>query len=37
VPLVVGGKLIGAIGLSGDLSENDGLCATAGANAVKAP
>lgn len=37
VPLIVGGKLIGAIGLSGDLSENDGACATAGANAVKAP
>ncbi len=29
-----GGKLIGAMGLSGDLSENDGKCAAAGAAAV---
>jgi glc operon protein GlcG len=36
LPLVVGGKLIGAIGLSGDLSENDGKCAAAGASAVTA-
>jgi uncharacterized protein GlcG (DUF336 family) len=35
LPIVVGGKLIGAIGLSGDLSENDGKCATAGVAAVK--
>ncbi len=31
LPLMSGGKLIGAIGLSGDLSENDGKCAAAGA------
>ena len=31
LPLVVDGKLVGAIGLSGDLSENDGKCAAAGA------
>jgi glc operon protein GlcG len=35
VPLIVDGKLIGAIGLSGDLSENDGKCAKAGADAIK--
>jgi len=35
LPLFQGGKLIGAIGLSGDLSENDGKCAAAGAAAVK--
>ncbi len=34
LPLLVGGKLVGAIGLSGDLSENDGKCAAAGAAAV---
>ncbi len=34
VPLMMDGKLIGAIGLSGDASENDGKCATAGANAI---
>ena len=37
VPLEVGGKLIGAIGVSGGQSNEDGQCATAGANAVKAP
>ena len=35
VPLEVGGKLIGAIGLSGGQSNEDGQCATAGANALK--
>jgi glc operon protein GlcG len=34
VPLIVGGKLIGAIGVSGDLSEHDGQCANAGATAL---
>ena len=34
VPIVVDGKLIGAIGVSGDLAENDGKCAAAGAAAV---
>ena len=34
VPLLVGGKLIGAIGVSGDLSEHDGQCANAGATAL---
>jgi glc operon protein GlcG len=35
LPLIQGGKLIGAIGLSGNLSENDGKCAAAGAAALK--
>jgi len=35
LPIVVGGKLVGAIGLSGDLSENDGKCAAAGVAAVR--
>jgi uncharacterized protein GlcG (DUF336 family) len=37
VPLIVEGKIIGAIGLSGDLSEHDGQCAAAGAAALKQP
>ena len=36
-PIVVDGKLIGAIGLSGDLSEHDAQCAQAGVNALKTP
>ena len=35
VPLMMGGKLVGAIGVSGDLSEHDGQCATAAAAALK--
>ena len=35
VPLERDGKLIGAIGLSGAQSNEDGQCATAGANAIK--
>ena len=34
IPLLVNGKLVGAIGLSGDLSSNDGKCAKAGAEAL---
>jgi uncharacterized protein GlcG (DUF336 family) len=34
VPLEMGGKLIGAIGLSGGQSDQDGQCAKAGANAI---
>ncbi|MFL5309615.1 MAG: GlcG/HbpS family heme-binding protein [Myxococcales bacterium] len=34
VPLLVDGKLVGALGVSGDLAENDGKCAAAGAAAV---
>jgi glc operon protein GlcG len=37
VPLEMGGKIVGAIGLSGGQSEQDGQCATAGANAIKTP
>ena len=35
VPLVVAGKIVGAIGCSGGTSQQDGVCATAGANAIK--
>ena len=35
VPLMVAGKLVGAIGVSGDLSEHDGQCAVAAAAALK--
>ena len=37
VPLVVDGKIIGAIGLSGDSSDHDGQCARAGADAIQNP
>ena len=35
LPLVVGGKIVGAIGMSGGTSQQDGQCAQAGAAAVK--
>ncbi len=35
VPLISQGKIIGAIGVSGDTSEHDGQCATAGAGTIK--
>lgn len=35
IPLVEGGKIVGAIGASGGSSDQDGLCAQAGANAIK--
>jgi len=35
LPIIVEGKLIGAIGLSGDVSEHDGQCAAAGVGALK--
>jgi glc operon protein GlcG len=35
VPIIVDGKLVGAIGLSGDASEHDGQCAAAGVSALK--
>jgi uncharacterized protein GlcG (DUF336 family) len=34
VPITVDGKIIGALGLSGDLSSNDGKCAQAGLDAL---
>jgi len=37
VPLIVDGKIIGAIGLSGDTSEHDAQCAKAGAEAAAKP
>ena len=36
-PLMVDGKIIGAIGLSGDTSEHDAQCAKAGADAIQKP
>ena len=35
VPLVQNGKIVGAIGCSGGTSDQDGVCAAAGANALK--
>ena len=35
IPLIEGGKIIGAVGASGGTSDQDGQCATAGANVVK--
>jgi glc operon protein GlcG len=35
IPIVSDGKIIGAIGLSGGTSEQDGLCAQAGVNTIK--
>jgi glc operon protein GlcG len=35
VPLIIDGHIVGAIGLSGDSSEHDGLCAQAGADSLK--
>jgi uncharacterized protein GlcG (DUF336 family) len=35
VPLVSEGKIVGAIGLSGGTSEQDGVAAQAGANTIK--
>jgi glc operon protein GlcG len=35
VPLLLDGHIVGAIGLSGDSSDHDGLCAQAGADSLK--
>jgi uncharacterized protein GlcG (DUF336 family) len=35
IPLVMDGKIVGAIGLSGGSAQQDNQCATAGADAVK--
>ena len=35
VPIIINGQIVGAIGVSGGSSEQDGVCAQAGANAVK--
>ena len=37
LPIVVDGKLIGAVGVSGDLAEHDGQCAAAGVAAAAGP
>ena len=37
IPLIVDGKVIGGIGLSGDTSEHDAQCAKAGADALQKP
>ena len=37
LPLEVDGKIIGAIGMSGDSSEHDAQCAKAGADAIQQP
>jgi glc operon protein GlcG len=35
VPLLMDGKIVGAIGLSGGTSDQDGQCAKAGADTLK--
>ena len=35
IPIVMDGKIVGAIGVSGDSSDHDGICAQAGADALK--
>jgi glc operon protein GlcG len=35
VPLVIEGKIVGAIGLSGDSSDHDGVCAQLGADSLR--
>jgi glc operon protein GlcG len=35
IPLIADGKIVGAIGVSGGTSEQDGQCAKAGADSVK--
>jgi glc operon protein GlcG len=37
VPILLDGKIVGAIGVSGDTSDHDGVCAQAGANSVMNP
>jgi uncharacterized protein GlcG (DUF336 family) len=34
IPIVMDGKIVGAIGVSGDTSEHDAVCSQAGANAL---
>jgi glc operon protein GlcG len=35
IPLVIDGKIVGAIGVSGGTASQDGICATAGADSLK--
>jgi len=37
LPLVVDGKVVGAVGVSGGTSQQDGVCAKAGADTVGPP
>lgn len=37
IPIMLDGKIAGAIGVSGDTSDHDGACSQAGANAVMTP
>jgi glc operon protein GlcG len=37
IPLIIDGKIVGAIGVSGATSQQDGVCAQAGVNAVAPP
>jgi glc operon protein GlcG len=37
IPLLIDGKIVGAIGVSGATSQQDGTCAQAGVNALAAP
>jgi len=34
IPLIIDGKIVGAIGVSGDASDHDGICAAAGAAVI---
>ena len=35
IPLILEGQIVGAIGVSGDTSDHDGMCAQAGASTLK--
>lgn len=37
IPLIMEGQIVGAIGVSGDTSDHDGVCAQAGASTLKWP
>jgi glc operon protein GlcG len=37
LPVIVDGRIIGGVGVSGDSSEHDGMCAQAGSDALKSP
>ncbi|HEY6248822.1 MAG TPA: heme-binding protein [Candidatus Angelobacter sp.] len=37
IPIVMDGKIVGAIGVSGDTSDHDGVCAQAGVNSLSPP
>jgi len=35
IPLIIDDKIVGAVGVSGDSSDHDGICAKAAAEALK--